>query len=81
VLTRPDPGRWSGRSARRERAGLMAQHASDGSLTGSTNPFVDEHVMDALALIAVAAFGTGSRLGLGTLWAKLSFVKRHRVLL
>src|SRR5207302_1140278 len=38
-----------------------AQHAADGSATGSTNPFVDEHVMDALALIAVAAFGTASR--------------------
>jgi thiosulfate dehydrogenase (quinone) large subunit len=59
----------------------LAQHASDGSLTGSTNPFVDEHVMDALALIAVGVLGTGSRLGLGTLWAKLPFVQRHRVLL
>ena len=59
----------------------LAQHASDGSLTGSTNPLVDEHVMDALALIAVAAFGTASHLGLGALWAKLPFVQRHRALL
>ena len=58
-----------------------AQHAADGSLTGSTNPFVDEHVMDALALIAVAAFGTGSRLGLGSLWQKVPFVEKHRALL
>jgi len=55
-----------------------AQHAADGSATGSVNPFVDEHVMDALALIAVAAFGTASRLGLGAWWAKLPFVQRHR---
>lgn len=59
----------------------LAQHASDGSLTGSTNPFVDEHVMDALALIVAGVVGTGSRLGLGALWAKLPFVQRHRVLL
>jgi thiosulfate dehydrogenase [quinone] large subunit len=55
-----------------------ARHAADGSATGSVNPFVDEHVMDALALIAVAAFGTASRLGLGAWWAKLPFVERHR---
>jgi thiosulfate dehydrogenase [quinone] large subunit len=59
----------------------IAQHASDGSLTGSTNPFVDEHVMDALALIAVGILGTSSRLGLGALWAKMPFVSRHHVLL
>lgn len=59
----------------------LAQHAADGSLTGSTNPFVDEHVMDALALIAVGVFASGSRLGLGALWARLPFVQRHRVLL
>jgi thiosulfate dehydrogenase (quinone) large subunit len=58
-----------------------AQHAADGTATGSTNPFVDEHVMEALALIAVAAFGTASRLGLGAWWAELSPVKRHRALL
>jgi thiosulfate dehydrogenase (quinone) large subunit len=59
----------------------IAQHASDGTATGSVNPFVDEHVMDALALIAVAAFGTGSRLGLGERWAKLPVVRDNRILL
>lgn len=59
----------------------LAQHASDGSLTGSTNPFVDEHAMDALALIAVGVLGAGSRLGLGALWARLPFVSRHHSLL
>lgn len=58
-----------------------AQHAADGSATGSSNPFVDEHVMEALALIAVAAFGAGSRLGLGALWAKLPFVRKNKILL
>jgi thiosulfate dehydrogenase (quinone) large subunit len=59
----------------------LAQHTSTGALTGSTNPLVDEHVMDALALIALGVFGAGSRLGLGALWARLPFVQRHRVLL
>lgn len=59
----------------------IAQHASDGSATGSVNPFVDEHVMEALALIALAAFGTGSRLGLGAWWAKLPIVSRNKILL
>lgn len=58
-----------------------AQHASDGSLTGSVNPFVDDHVMDALALIAIAAYGTGSRLGLGAAWARLPFVRSNKILL
>lgn len=59
----------------------LAQHASDGSLTGSNNPIVDEHVMDALALITVGVLAAGSRLGLGALWAKLPFVQEHRALL
>lgn len=58
----------------------IAQHASDGTATGSVNPFVDEHVMDALALIAIAAFGTGSRLGLGAWWAKLPVVRDSKIL-
>jgi thiosulfate dehydrogenase (quinone) large subunit len=59
----------------------IAQHASDGSASGSVNPFVDEHVMDALALMAIAAFGTGSRLGLGAWWARLPRVRDNKILL
>lgn len=59
----------------------LAQHTSDGSLTGSANPLVDEHVMDALALMTVGVFGAGSRLGLGSLWAKLPFIRDHRALI
>jgi thiosulfate dehydrogenase (quinone) large subunit len=58
-----------------------AQHDATGALTGSVNPFVDEHVMDAFALGAVALFGAGSRLGLGSWWAKLPIVRDHRELL
>jgi thiosulfate dehydrogenase [quinone] large subunit len=59
----------------------LAQHATGGALTGSTNPIVDEHVMDALALIVLGVTAAGSRLGLGALWAKLPFVQRHGTLL
>lgn len=58
-----------------------AQHLTGGALSGSNNPFVDEHVLDALALTAVGVLGTGSRLGLGSLWARLPFVDKHRSLL
>jgi thiosulfate dehydrogenase [quinone] large subunit len=58
-----------------------AKYTATGAASGSVNPFVDEHVMDAFALLAVAAFGTASRLGLGALWAKVPFVQRHRSLL
>lgn len=58
-----------------------AQYTATRVATGSTNPFVDEHVMDAFALLAVAAFGAGSRFGFGSWWAKLPFVSRHRALL
>jgi thiosulfate dehydrogenase [quinone] large subunit len=58
-----------------------AQHTAAGALTASSNPFVDEHVMDAFALLAVAAFGAASPLGLGAMWARIPLVKRHRALL
>ena len=57
-----------------------AQHTATGVATSSTNPFVDDHVLEALVLIVVAAFGTASRIGLGATWAKLPFVRRHRSL-
>jgi thiosulfate dehydrogenase [quinone] large subunit len=59
----------------------LAQHATGGALTGSTNPIVDEHVMDAMALLVVGIMGAASRVGLGAIWAKLPFVQRHRALL
>jgi thiosulfate dehydrogenase [quinone] large subunit len=58
-----------------------AQHTATGAASGSNNPFVDDHVMDALALTVAAVFGTGSRLGLGAWWARLPFVDKHRSLI
>ncbi|HTJ70919.1 MAG TPA: hypothetical protein VL551_25480 [Actinospica sp.] len=58
-----------------------AKYGAGGVATGSNNPLVDEHVMDAFALLAVAMFGAGSRFGLGAWWSKLPLVSRHRGML
>lgn len=54
-----------------------ARHLSDGSLSMSTNPFADYHVIYAVVLIALAAASAGDTLGLGRLWARLPFVRDH----
>ncbi|MFJ3306683.1 hypothetical protein ACIPSA_26880 [Streptomyces sp. NPDC086549] len=54
-----------------------AKHLSDGSLSMSTNPFVDYHVIYAVTLIVLAAVAAGDTLGAGRLWAKLPFVRDH----
>jgi thiosulfate dehydrogenase [quinone] large subunit len=55
-----------------------AKHLSDGSLSMSTNPFVDYHVIYAVALIVLAAAAAGDTLGVGKLWAKLPLVRSSR---
>ncbi|MFF3886012.1 hypothetical protein [Streptomyces sp. NPDC001914] len=54
-----------------------ARHLSDGSPSMSTNPFVDYHVIYAVALIVVAAVAAGDTLGAGRFWAKLPVVRDH----
>ncbi|KUO10359.1 hypothetical protein [Streptomyces sp. DSM 15324] len=54
-----------------------AKHLSDGSLSMSTNPFADYHVVYAVALIVLAAAAAGDTLGAGRLWARLPFVRDH----
>ncbi|MCZ4508185.1 DoxX family membrane protein [Streptomyces sp. ActVer] len=58
-----------------------AKHLSDGSLSMSTNPFADYHLIYAVVLIALAAVGAGATWGLGKAWARLPFVSRNRWLL
>ncbi|MEV0937580.1 hypothetical protein [Streptomyces phaeochromogenes] len=58
-----------------------AKHLSDGSLSMSTNPFADYHLIYAVVLIALAAVGAGATWGLGKAWARLPFVTRNRWLL
>jgi thiosulfate dehydrogenase [quinone] large subunit len=44
------------------------------------NPFVDEHVIAAVALVGIAIADAGRYLGLGGLWQRVPFVARHPIL-
>lgn len=57
-----------------------AHFDSTGVATGSTDPFLDYHLIFALGLIAVAAVGTASSWGLGKWWAGRAVVVAHPVL-
>ncbi|MER6537022.1 hypothetical protein ABT215_25120 [Streptomyces sp900105755] len=54
-----------------------AKHLSDGSVSMSTNPFADYHLIYAVVLIALAVVAAGDTLGLGRLWARLPFVRTN----
>ncbi len=58
----------------------MAQHTSTGDPTGSTNPFLDYHLLYAIGLIVVATVGISSTWGLNRWWATLPIVNSHPVL-
>ncbi len=49
-----------------------------GEPSGSTNPLIDSHVIEALVLIVVALTYAGHTWGLGRWWAGLDFVQRNR---
>ncbi|MET3804063.1 thiosulfate dehydrogenase [quinone] large subunit [Nakamurella sp. UYEF19] len=57
-----------------------AHFGSTGVATGSTNPFLDYHLIFALGLILVAAVGTASTWGLGKWWTGREVVLAHPVL-
>jgi thiosulfate dehydrogenase [quinone] large subunit len=44
------------------------------------NPFMDDHIVYALVLVALAIYGAGRTWGLGKTWEKLSVVKRFPIL-
>jgi len=54
-----------------------AKHLSDGTVSMSSNPFADYHLIYAVVLIALAAAGAGVTWGLGKLWATLPIVRDH----
>lgn len=54
----------------------LAQFTSAGAASGSTNPFVDYHLVYAIALVLLAALGAGRYLGLGTWWARVTGGRR-----
>ena len=59
----------------------LDRHDSTGALTRSTNPILDDHIIYAILLIALAALSAGAVWGLGKYWANLDFVRRNRWLI
>ena len=44
------------------------------------NPFMDDHIVYALVLVALALYGAGRTWGLGRMWERLPIVQRYPVL-
>ncbi len=58
----------------------LARTGFDGAPTGSNNPFVDSHLIDALVLGCLVLSDAGRTWGLAGPWSRLPFVRRHPVL-
>ncbi len=50
----------------------LAQFTSGGEATGSTNPFMDYHLIYALVLIVLAVIGAGRYFGIAPWWARVT---------
>jgi len=44
------------------------------------NPFMDDHIVYALVLVALAIYGAGRTWGLGRTWENLPIIQRHPIL-
>ncbi|RKN03786.1 hypothetical protein D7319_30790 [Streptomyces radicis] len=53
----------------------LAQHLSDGTPSMSANPFMDSHLVYALALITLAALHADRTWGLAHLWQRLPLIR------
>ncbi|PKW25508.1 hypothetical protein [Phycicoccus duodecadis] len=49
-------------------------------LPPANNPFLDDHLIYAVTLVALALLGAGHPLGLGRAWERLPLVRRHAFL-
>lgn len=49
-------------------------------LPPDNNPFMDDHIVYALVLVALALVGAGKTLGLGAAWERIGLVRRYSVL-
>ena len=59
----------------------LARHDSTGELTSSVNPFVDYHLVYAIAMIVIAlTAGAGVTWGLSNRWRQVPIVAEHPVL-
>lgn len=50
------------------------------ALPPDNNPFMDDHLVYALILVALVLIGAGKTVGLGARWEAIPFVKRHPIL-
>jgi len=48
-----------------------------GAVWPENNPFLDDHLIEALALVGVVLAGGGRWLGLGRQWERIGIVQRH----
>lgn len=55
----------------------MARFTDAGEPTMSTHPFLDDHLIYAVALILLAVMAAGNTWGFGKYWANLGFVKKN----
>ncbi|MEO7235194.1 MAG: DoxX family protein [Lapillicoccus sp.] len=59
----------------------LTRFTSAGAASGSTNPFVDYHLVYALIGIVFAYFAVASRYGLGAWWSRRTVVQKNPWLL
>lgn len=50
------------------------------ALLPDNNPFMDDHLIYALVLVALPLMGAGKTLGLGKIWERIPFVQRYGIL-
>lgn len=55
----------------------MAALNAAGEPTSSNNPFIDDHLVNAVLVIALAVYAAGDTWGLGRTWAGLPLVRRN----
>ena len=55
----------------------LAQFTSTGAATSSTNPLIDDHLVYAVLVVALAVYAAGDTWGFGRRWAMLDLVRRH----
>ncbi|MPZ81785.1 MAG: hypothetical protein GEV28_15825 [Actinophytocola sp.] len=55
----------------------LARFTDAGEPTMSTNPIIDDHIVYALVLIALAVVAAGNTWGFGRKWAELDFVRSN----
>ena len=56
---------------------LMLVMMWSAALLPENNPFMDDHLVYALVLVALALAGAGRTFGLGKAWERIPFVARH----